>query len=127
MSASGGRIWQKPLMLRLLTALALSSVLFACGTPCSRVAAAQENANTRGKGCGGGTDSSWSPNKVKSCEDNLPNCSQTDLKQVELYANCLNALPVCSEGQTTSWNIQRVSCATDNLLFKLSSKCASGF
>jgi hypothetical protein len=114
-------------MVRLLVVCALASVVLACGTPCSRLAAGQENANNRGRGCDGSKDSSWSPTKVKSCEDNLPNCSENDLKQIELYTNCLNALPVCSQGQTTSWNVSRIGCATDNFLFKVSLKCATGF
>lgn len=117
----------KRAMLRLLVGLSTAALLTACGTPCSRLAAAQENANNRGKGCNGGTDTSWSQSKVKSCEDNLPNCSENDLKQVDLYSNCLNNLPVCSEGQTTSWNVSRVGCATDNVFLKLGLKCASGF
>lgn len=112
-------------MIRLLLVVLAALVLAACGTPCSRVAAAQSNADEKGKGCNSGR-AAWSQTQLKSCEDNLANCTQNDTRQLDLYANCLNALPVCNEGQRTSWELQRAACAVDNILFKISSGCARG-
>jgi hypothetical protein len=113
-------------MLRLLVALSVGVGLLACGTPCSRVAAAEANADERGKGCNSSRNA-WSTSKVQSCENNLANCTQNDTKQLDLYANCLNALQVCNEGQRTSWEVSRAACAFENLAFKISTSCAAGF
>lgn len=114
-------------MVRLLVTLSVVVGLFSsCGTPCSRVAAAESNADDKGKPCNSSRNA-WSTSKVQSCESNLSNCSENDLKQIELYTNCLNALPMCAEGQSTSWGISRAACAFENVAFKLSAKCASGF
>lgn len=114
-------------MLRLLVTLSVVVGVFsACGTPCSRIAAAESNADDKGKPCNSSRNS-WSTSRVQTCESNLSNCSENDKKQLELYANCLNALPVCAEGQSTSWAISRLACAGENLPFKVSGKCLSGF
>lgn len=114
-------------MLRLLVTVSVVVGLFSsCGTPCSRVAAAESNADDKGKACNSSRNA-WSTSKVQSCESNLSNCSQNDTKQIELYVNCLNALPTFAEGQSISWAVSRGACAVENVAFKLSAKCASGF
>jgi hypothetical protein len=112
-------------MSRFVLALCLMATLFSCGTPCSRVAAAEANADERGKGCNSSRNA-WASSRVTTCENNLANCTQNDFKQFELYANCLNALPTCNEGQRTSWELQRAACSIDNILFKITASCAGG-
>jgi hypothetical protein len=113
-------------MIRALLVVSVAVGLSACGTPCSRVAAAQQNADDKGAGCNSSRNA-WTTSKVQSCESNLKNCSENDAKQLELWANCLNALPKCGEGQRTSWEISRASCFLENVPFKVSSSCVSGF
>lgn len=105
--------------------LTAALILSACGTPCSRVASAEATADERGKGCNA-SRSSWSSAKVTQCESNLSSCSPNDTKQLDQYANCLNALPACNEGQRSSWELQRVACYAENVLFKLSGPCSQG-
>lgn len=112
-------------MTRLLLALSVTVTLFACGTPCSRVAAAEANADERGKGCNSSRNA-WTSARVTTCENNLANCTQNDTKQFDLYANCLNALPTCNEGQRTSWELQRAACSFDNIFGKVSLSCSRG-
>lgn len=113
-------------MTRLLLVLSVTVGLFSCGTPCSRVAAAEANADEKGKGCNSSRNA-WPTSKVQSCESNLANCTENDKKQLDLYANCLNALNTCGEGQRTSWEVSRAACAFENLTFKISASCARGF
>ncbi len=80
-----------------------------CGTPCSRIAAGEEAALAKGKACGT-FDITWTKSRVESCESTLSKCSQDDLKWYDTYADCLQKLPVCAEGQFVSWNTQRLGC-----------------
>ena len=112
-------------MTRLLLALSVTVTLFACGTPCSRVAAAEANADERGKGCNSSRNA-WTSARATTCENNLANCTQNDTRQLDLYANCLNALPACNEGQRTSWELQRAACSFDNIFGKVSLSCSRG-
>ncbi|MCU0696515.1 MAG: hypothetical protein MUC96_08305 [Myxococcaceae bacterium] len=111
-------------MIRVLGATLVLAALAGCGTPCTRIAAAEQGADDKGAGCNAGRNA-WTQSQVTTCESNLDDCTQNDLKQLDLYAQCLNALPRCGEGQRTSWELQRLACATDNLLFKISAGCAS--
>ncbi|MCA2981659.1 MAG: hypothetical protein INH41_22775 [Myxococcaceae bacterium] len=111
-------------MTRVLGAVLVLSALAGCGTPCSRIAAAEQAADDKGSGCNSSRNA-WTPSQVTTCEGNLDDCTQNDLKQLDLYAQCLNALPRCGEGQRTSWELQRFACASDNLLLKVSARCAS--
>ncbi len=107
-------------MLRVTAGLSLA--LLACGTPCTRVSAAESAADDRGAGCNASRNA-WSSSKLSVCERNLPDCSENDLKQFELYAKCLDALPRCGEGQKTSWGLSRAACSFENIAFKVNLSC----
>jgi hypothetical protein len=107
-------------MVRLMVGVSLG--LLACGTPCTRVAAAESGADDRGAGCNASRNT-WSASKLSTCEKNLPDCSENDVKQFELYAKCLDALPRCGEGQRGSWEISRAACGLENLAFKVNLSC----
>jgi hypothetical protein len=111
-------------MIRALFAALALAALAGCGTPCTRIAAAEAAADERGAGCNSGRNA-WTQSQVTTCESNLDDCTQNDLKQLDLYVNCLNALPRCSEGQRTSWELQRAACGFENLFGKVSLGCAS--
>ena len=100
----------------------LAVVICACGTPCSRIANAEAVANEKGKACSS-TSSGWDSSRVHRCEAGLTSCSADDQKWMDTYADCLQKLPICADGQSLSWNLQRVSCSES--LFKVSGKCGS--
>lgn len=112
-------------MTRLAILLPVVLLVAACGTPCSRAAAAESAADEKGKGCNSSRNA-WAPAKLQRCESNLNACSPNDTRQLELYASCLNALPACMDGQRLSWEIQRSACFAENILFKLSGGCSQG-
>jgi len=97
-------------MLRLLLPLTASLVLFACGTPCSHIAGAEQVASDKGQACNA-TGGTWSQDRLTTCEQNLSKCTQDDMKKMDTYADCLQKLPVCAEGQGLSWGLQRLACA----------------
>lgn len=109
-------------MNRLITGVGIVAVLVgsACGTPCSRIAAGEAAANERGKACKS-SSSQWDSSRVSRCEAGLTKCSADDQKWLDTYADCLQKLPTCAEGQGLSWSLQRVSCS--EVLFKVSSNC----
>ena len=111
-------------MLRLaLALLSLSFVFFACGTPCSRIAGAEQAATDKGQACNG-SDTTWSQSKLTTCEENLKNCTEQDMKWMDTYADCLHKLPVCADGQGFSWGLQRVGCLESVL--NMNASCRSG-
>jgi uncharacterized protein YceK len=112
-------------MIRLIALILVVVGLSGCGNTCTRIAGAEQGADDKGSPCNSSRQA-WSTSKVQSCENNLANCTQNDLRQLDLYAGCLNALPRCAEGQSTSWAIQRGSCGVENLLGKVSLQCLSG-
>ncbi len=108
-------------MLRMILMVSVS-LLAACGTPCTRVAAAEAAADDKGATCNASRQA-WSSSKVQTCERNLAYCTENDLKQLELYAKCLDGLGRCGEGQRSSWEIARGACALENIAFKVQVAC----
>ncbi len=108
------------------TALALFAVvLLAAGcSPCNRIANAEASADDKYKSCGN-ANGAWSDSKLSQCNDNLKNCSSTDQKLMDSYADCLNRLPTCQSGNGFSWSIDRARCLEP--LFSVSRACANGF
>lgn len=103
--------------------LALSSVLgVACGTPCTRIAAAENAADEKGATCNASRQA-WSASKVQTCERNLADCTENDVKQLELYTKCIEALGRCGEGQRASWEVSRAACSLENIAFKVGLPC----
>ncbi len=107
---------------RQITLILLAVAISACGTPCTRIANAEAAANQKGKACNS-TSSNWDSSHVQRCEAGLTSCSADDQKWLDTYADCLQKLPTCADGQALSWNLQRVSCSES--LFKISGKCGS--
>jgi hypothetical protein len=97
-------------------------VVTACGTPCSRIANAEAAANDKGKACNS-SNTSWDTAHVSRCEAGLSQCSADDQKSLDTYADCLQKLPVCSQGQGLSWNLQRLSCTQS--LVNVSGTCGA--
>lgn len=103
--------------------LVLAALAFvSCGTPCTRIAAAEVVGDQKGASCNASRNA-WSDAKLERCERNLPDCSENDLKQFELYAKCVEALPTCAEGQRSSWELSRAACGLENLAFKVNLSC----
>jgi hypothetical protein len=73
------------------------------------MAAGEEAALQKGKACGT-FDITWTKSRVESCESTLSKCSADDLKWYDTYADCLQKLPLCAEGQGLAWNVQRLAC-----------------
>ena len=97
-------------------------VVTACGTPCSRIANAEAAANDKGKACNS-SNTNWDASHVSRCESGLSKCSADDQKWLDTYADCLQKLPTCAEGQSLSWNLQRVTCSQS--LINVSGNCGS--
>jgi hypothetical protein len=108
-------------MLRMIL-MSSVSLLAACGTPCTRVAASEAAADDKGAMCNASRQA-WSSSKVQTCERNLADCTENDLKQFELYAKCLDGLGRCGEGQRSSWEVARSACALENIAFKVQLAC----
>ncbi len=102
--------------------LVMSVFVSACGTPCSRIAAAEAAANNKGSACNS-SSSNWDSAHVTRCEAGLSKCSADDQKWLDTYADCLQKLPSCAQGQGTSWNLQRIACTEP--LFSVSGTCAN--
>jgi hypothetical protein len=96
-----------------MTRFALAAALAAAGlvgcTPCARIATAEADATQKGKACNG-SDSTWSSAKQQTCEANLSKCTQDDVKWLNTYADCLQKLPSCAEGQGLSFGLARLGC-----------------
>ncbi|MDX2013988.1 MAG: hypothetical protein SFW67_27575 [Myxococcaceae bacterium] len=93
-------------MIRVILIALSSVVVAACGTPCTRIAAAESAADEKGATCNASRQA-WSSSKVQTRERNLADCTENDVKQLELYTKCGEALGRCGEGQRTSWEIAR--------------------
>ncbi len=91
-----------------------------CGSPCSRLSAADDAIYQKGKACGT-LDTTWNKSKADACEAALPKCTAADLKLYEDYAACQQKIPVCSEGQFFSFNASRLECSAP--LSKLTASC----
>jgi hypothetical protein len=98
------------------------SLLAACGTPCTRVAAAEAAADDKGATCNAGRNA-WSSSKLQTCERNLADCTENNLRYLDLYAKCLDGLGRCGEGQRSSWEFARGACALENIAFKVQLAC----
>jgi hypothetical protein len=110
-------------MTRHLLIVSLLLLAASCGTPCTRIAAAEASADEKGKACNASRQA-WSTAKVQTCERNLAaDCTENDVKQLELYAKCIDALGPCGEGQRTSWELSRAACSLDNIAFKVGLAC----
>ncbi len=107
---------------RLTCSMLLAVIISACGTPCSRIANGEAVANQKGKACQS-SSTAWDTSRVSRCEAALTKCSADDQKWMDTYADCLQKLPICADGQGLSWNLQRVSCSES--LFKISGTCRS--
>ncbi len=94
----------------------------ACGTPCSRMAGGEEAANAKGTACNS-SSTNWNNSRVTRCEANLNKCSADDQMWLDTYADCLQKLPTCAEGQGLSWGLQRLACGES--LLKVSANCGS--
>ena len=105
-----------------LVAVLVAVVGSACGTPCSRIANGEAAANDKGTACQSST-TPWTSSRISSCEAGLKKCSADDQKWLDTYADCLQKLPTCAEGQSLSWNVQRVTCAQS--LFSVSASCSA--
>ena len=97
-------------------------VLSGCGTQCSRIANAENAANQKGKACNNSSNS-WDSARVQRCESGLSKCSQDDMKQMDAYADCLNKLDTCVDGQGLSWGLQRLGCIEP--ITKISLSCVA--
>ena len=109
-----------PRMKAMFAAVLSLAVLSACGTPCSRIANAENAANEKGKACNSKT-TAWDSARLQKCESGLSKCSPDDTKQLDAYADCLNKLDVCVDGQSLSWGLQRLGCVEP--LTKVSLAC----
>lgn len=96
--------------------LILFILLNGCGSVCNRIVAADEAATEKGKACGAES----SHYKATTCNENLNKCSPDDVKWLNTYADCLEKLPVCLEGQGSSWGVQRFACGESLLRVSLS-------
>lgn len=110
-------------MLRAAVTVTVVLSAFACGTPCTRVAAAESAANDKGVDCGSSPNTSWDSAHIQRCEAGLSKCSADDMKWLDTYADCLQKLPVCVDGQGLSWGLSRITCAESAV--KVSATCAS--
>lgn len=92
-------------------------LLCGCGSVCNRIVAADEAATKKGEACGA------TSNKYNAtiCNQNLNKCSPDDVKWLNTYADCIEKLPVCQNGQAFSWGVQRFACAES--LGKVSGTC----
>lgn len=105
-----------------LATFALAAALTGC-TPCARIANAEAGADDKGKACSS-SSGKWTDAQISTCNDNLKNCSAEDQKWMDTYADCLNKLPTCADGQGFSWGLQRLGCVES--LTKISYACAKG-
>ena len=108
----------RTLLLALSTALVLAS---ACGSPCTRIRAAEENMNNKAHGCSNQSDQSLLD--VQTCEKGLADCTQNDAQQLDAYAECLNNVAACVPGQEVSFSFARLGCLQP--LGQVSGKCLS--
>ena len=97
--------------------LILFILLNGCGSVCNRIVAADEAAARKGEACGAKT----SNYNASTCNNNQNKCSTDDVHWLNTFADCLEKLPVCLEGQGASWGLQRL--AWSESLLKVSGTC----
>jgi rubredoxin len=101
------------------TALVVATVVALSGcNVCQRIYNAEQSANDKGRDCGANANNL--PN-VNTCTNGLASCSQNDLQYLNSYADCLEKLSYCQDGQGFSWGLQRFGCIEP--LGKVSGTC----
>lgn len=103
-----------------LVAALLSLVVAGCGDVCTRIGGATDVTNEKAKNCGTSTSN---PYDVAACQRGLSKCSPDDVKELESYAQCLESLPMCQEGQEMSFGLARLGCVQP--LTRVSYACAN--
>jgi hypothetical protein len=103
-----------------LLIFALSLCAAACGTVCDSAAGAQRRANDKGRDC---SHQNITVNDANKCNSGLSKCSPDDVKELQAYADCLDALPVCSSSNSTSWAFSRAGCQLQPI-GRISGECA---
>lgn len=89
------------------TAALLFLALAGCGDVCTRIGGARDLTNDKARNCNASTDSAYD---VAACQRGLSKCSPDDVKELESYAQCLESLPLCQEGQELSFGLARLGC-----------------
>ncbi|MBL8954711.1 MAG: hypothetical protein JNK82_28295 [Myxococcaceae bacterium] len=109
--------------MRLLCLAALTScaLLTGCGTVCDTAMHAEQRANQKGRDCNAGNITVHDANTSNS---GLSKCSQDDMREIQLYAECLDALPVCTSSNSTSFAFQRLGCVAQPI-GRISASCAA--
>ncbi|MBX7113139.1 MAG: hypothetical protein K1X64_02305 [Myxococcaceae bacterium] len=92
-------------------------LLNGCGSVCNRIVAADEAAVQKGKDCGAQS----SHYNASTCNNNQNKCSTDDVHWLNTFADCIEKLPVCLDGQQAAWATQRFACSQS--LLKVSATC----
>lgn len=108
----------RPLLL--VCSSTLSVLLSGCGSVCDSAVAAENNSNRRGAECG---QNNIAVHDANRCNQNLSKCSPDDMKEIQAYADCLDALPACTSSNSVSWGFSRAGCVLQPI-GRISGTCA---
>lgn len=93
--------------MRTLALLAVLGFVSACGSVCDQAVAAERSANQKGLNC---SQSNITVHDAQKCNSGLSKCNSDDLNELNLYAQCLNGVPVCSSSNEIQFAAQRQGC-----------------
>jgi hypothetical protein len=82
-------------------------LLLGCGTMCDRAEATATAFAEKAKACGGDPHPRFDR---ATCQARLDGCTESDLRTVAAYFDCLDALPKCEIGAAASFRAAVLEC-----------------
>ena len=101
---------------------AVSLALTGCGgSVCQDTADSYDTLNERAKPCGVAIVNPVTEAQIKTCEDNIDRCLDSDRKALEGFNDCVSELDKCSPGGETTFDAAVDTCGT--YLDRISDTC----
>ncbi len=113
----------KNIMISLVAAASLVFSTGCGGSACDDLEDAGNSLEDKLEACSDGSGGGDEEFDGEACEEALEECSDGDKDKLSAYADCLQDLPDCEEGEELEWLEQFAECAEE--IEGLSSACAA--